>query len=328
LALQFRGGGVKRFRIFLFFVVVCASFAANSSVSFAEVVERILAVVNDEIITEQDLEIVMAPVVAQYRTTYAGTEYEGKIKEARQEFLNKVIDDKLILSEAKRKQVIVKDSEVDEMMSDVRNKFPEREAFLRTIEEQGLTEKKLWNRFRDQLMTQKLVNFEVKSKVSVSPGEVNEYYKAHSQNFVQGDRVRLQHILIRVSTHSEEEAKLLAESLVSQIKEGKSFEELAKTYSEGAEAKEGGEMGWVEKGQLLGEIDEKVFALEAGQLTGPIQSSLGYHVFKVVERKQFSVRPLTDVRGQIQDILFKEKLTVRLESWMQSLKKNAYISIR
>jgi len=87
-------------------------------------------------------------------------------------------------------------------------------------------------------------------------------------------------------------------------------------------------MGWVEKGQLLGEIDEKIFQLQAGQVTEPIQSSLGCHIFKVVDRKQFSVKPLTDVRGQIQETIFKDKLRVRLESWMQSLKKDAYISIR
>ncbi len=317
----------SRKRTFLFFILAGVGLMLGSTVCLAEVVERILAVVNDEIVTEQDLEVVMAPVIAQYRTSYAGAEYEEKAKEARREFLSKVIDDKLILSQAKRKQVIVKDSEVDEMMSEVRNKFPAREAFLKAIEDQGLTEKKLWNRFHDQLMTQKLVNFEVKSKVSVSPGEVNEYYKAHSQEFVQGDRVQLQHILIRASTHSGEEAKSLAESLAAQIKAGKFFEELAKAYSEGSEAKEGGQMGWVEKGQLLGEIDEKVFSLEAGQVTEPIQSSLGYHIFKALERKQFSIKPLSDVRGQIQDVLFKEKLKTRLESWMQSLKKNAYISI-
>ncbi len=294
----------------------------------AEVIERILAVVNDEIITEQDLQLAMAPVIAQYRTAYAGDEFEEKAKEARREFLNKVIDDKLILSEAKTKKVIVGDAEVDEMMSETRNKFSSREIFLRAIEEQGLTEKKLWNRFRDQLMTQKLVNYEVRSKVSVSPGEVNEYYKAHSQEFVQGDRVRLQHILIRLSQHSEEEAKALASKVYDELKQGKPFDELAKTYSEGAEAKEGGDMGWVEKGQLMGEIDEKVFALQEGQLTEPIKSSLGYHLFKVVERKQFSVKPLADVRMQIQDIIFKDKLKTRLTAWLQSLKKNAYISIR
>jgi parvulin-like peptidyl-prolyl isomerase len=302
--------------------------ALFSEACAAEVVDRILAVVNDEIVTEQDLDIVMAPIVAQYRTVYTGNEYEEKVHEARQEFLGKVMDDKLILGEAKRKQVIVKDEEVDEMMADVRNKFPSRDAFLRAIEDQGLTEKKLWNRFRDQLMTQKLVSYEVKSKVSVSPGEVNEYYKSHSQEFVQGDRVKLQHILIRTSTRSEEEARALAEDILSQLRAGKAFEELARLNSEGAEASDGGEMGWVEKGQLMGEIDEKVFGLEKGQLAGPIQSSLGYHIFKVVERDQFSVKPISEVRSKIQDVLFKEKLRERLESWMKSLKKNAYISIR
>ena len=294
----------------------------------AEVVERILAVVNDEIVTEQDLEFVMAPVVAQYRTAYTGQELQEKIKEARAEFLNKVIEDKLILSEAKRRQVILKDAEVDDMMAEVRNKFPSKEVFLKALEDQGLTEKKLWNRFRDQLITQKLVAYEVKSKVSVSPGEVVNYYKAHPQEFLQGDRVRLQQILVRIGSRSEEEAKTFAESLVAQLNEGKSFEELAKTYSEGSEAKEGGEMGWIEKGQLVGAIDEKVFAMDQGQVTPLIQTSLGFHIFKVVEKQTSSEKPLDEIRDKIQEVIFKERLRNRLEDWIKNLKKNAYISLR
>lgn len=314
---------MRRATLLLLFVL---SLSARAQAS--EVVERILAVVNDEVVTEQDLQIVMAPVLAQYRTMYTGAEYDDKVRETRQEFLNKVIDDKLILSEAKRKKVIVKEEEVDEMMADVRNKFPSREAFLATLGEQGITEKKLWDRFRDQIITQKLVSYEVKSKVSVSPGEVNEFYKAHEQEFKQGDRVHLQHILVRSSSRSEEEAKALADDLMAQLASGKPFEELAKAHSEGAEAADGGDMGWVEKGQLMGEIDQQVFSLEAGKLAGPIQSSLGYHIFKVVERKQDSIKPLSEVRPEVQDLLFKQKLRDRLESWMKSLKKNAYISIR
>jgi peptidyl-prolyl cis-trans isomerase SurA len=307
---------------------VLLTFSMQTALSAAEVVERILAVVNDEIITEQDLQYAMTPVVAQYKTLYTGTEFDEKLVEARRDFLDKVIEDKLILSEAKRKQVIVSDTEVDEMMTDVRNKFPNREIFLKAIEDQGLTEKKLWNRFRDQLLTQKLVGYEVKSKVTVSPGEVSEYYKSHQEDFSQGDRVKLQQILIRVTSRSEEEAKAFSDQLMSQIRDGKSFEELARAYSEGSEAKEGGDMGWVEKGQLMGEIDEKIFMLNAGEVTEPIKSSLGYHIFKVVDRQKSAVKPISEVRTKIQDLIFKEKMKVRLEGWIKSLKKNAYISIR
>lgn len=310
------------------FILIALSASALAGPAQAQVVERIVAVVNDEIITEQDLELVMSPVVSQYRTAYTGPAFDAKLAEARQEFLNKVLEDKLVLSQAKRMEVIVKDEEVDEMMTEVRNKFPTREVFLRAIEEQGLTEKKLWNRFRDQLMTQKLVAYEVKSKVSVSPGEINEYYKAHPDQFEQGDRVNLQHILIRLASRSEEDAKAFAESLYAQLKEGQPFEELAKKYSEAAEAKEGGMMGWMEKGQLMGDIDAKVFALQAGEVTSPIRSSLGYHLFKVIDRQQSSVKPLAEVRDKIHDILFKEKLDKRLDEWIGGLKKNAYISIR
>lgn len=310
------------------FFAIFSIFLMTSAVSASEVVERILAIVNDEIVTEQDLQYVMAPVLSQYRTSYTGVEFEKKASEARREFLNKVIEDKLILSEAKRLLVIVDDAEVDEMLTEVRNKFPSRDVFVKAIEEQGLTEKKLWNRFRDQVMTQKLVAFEVKSKISVSPGEVNEYYKAHLDEFEQGDRVNLRQILIRVGARSEEDAKAFVEDLHQKLDAGTSFEETAKSYSDGAEAKEGGNMGWIEKGQLLGEIDKKVFALQAGQMTSPIKSSLGYHIFKVTERQKSSVKPMTEVREAIQDKLFKDKMRVRLDAWIGGLKKNAYISIR
>ncbi len=303
--------------------------AAAQGASWAgEVLERILAVVNDEIVTEQDLQVAMAPVLAQYRTTYAGEEYETRVREAQEEFLDKIIEEKLILSEAKRKLVIVKDEEVDAIMSDVRNKFPSREIFLQSLEEQGMTEKKLWNRFRDQIMSQKLVGYEIRSRVSVSPGEVNEFYKEHTVEFIQGDRVGLRQILVRIGSRAEDEAKIFAESLVAQIRGGKPFQELAKEYSEGSEAKEGGEMGWVERGQLLGEIDEKIFSLKVGEVTDPFKSSLGFHIFQVTQKETSAVKPLPEVREDIQDRLFKEKLRVRLDNWITDLKKNAYISIR
>ena len=314
-------------RIFLLWV--CLGLLVPAPGFGAEVLERIIAVVNDEIVTEQDLQYLMAPVMAQVRTIYTGQVVVEKVREARKEFLQKVIEDKLILSEAKRRQVIVKDEEADEMITEVRNKFPSREIFLKAIEDQGLTEKKLWNRFRDQLLMQKLVNYEVRSRVSVSPGEVSEYYKAHPEEFSQGERIRLQHILVRAGgARTEAEAKNFAEALVEQLKSGKSFEELAKTYSEAAEASEGGEMGWMEKGQLMGSIDEKVFSLNAGELTEPIQSSLGTHIFKALEKETSSVKPLSEVRTRIQDDLFREKTSVRLEKWISDLRKNAYISIR
>lgn len=315
--------------LLLVFALTVASVAASPQKACAvEVVERILAVVNDELITEQDLQSMMAPVVAQYRTRFTGEELDARLREMRRQYLNKAIEDRLILSEAKRLQVVVNDDEVDAEMASVRNKFPNREVFLQSLEEQGLSEKKLWNRFKDQLMVEKLINFEVKSRITVSPGEVTAFYNSNPDKFEQGERVKLQTILIRVSSRTDEEAKAFAEDLFAQIQGGKSFEELAKTYSEGAEAKEGGEMGWRERGQFVGEIDEKVFALQPGEVTTPIKSTLGYHIFKVTQKEQMSAKPLAEVRDKILDYLFSQKLRQRLEAWLENLRKNAYISIR
>jgi peptidyl-prolyl cis-trans isomerase SurA len=317
-------------RIFLFVFVLTSLGAALSPdrARAVEVVERILAVVNDELITEQDLQSMMAPVIAQYRTRFTGEELDARLREMRRQYLNKAIEDRLILSEAKRLQVVVNDGEVDAEMAAVRNKFPNREVFLQSLEEQGLSEKKLWSRFKDQIMVEKLINFEIKSRITVSPGEVTAFYNSNPDKFEQGERVKLQTILIRVSSRTDEEAKAFAEDLYAQIQSGKSFEELAKTYSEGAEAKEGGEMGWRERGQFVGEIDEKVFALQPGEVTAPIKSTLGYHIFKVTQKEQMSSKPLAEVRDKILDYLFSQKLRQRLEAWLENLRKNAYISIR
>ena len=309
-------------------IVIGVSFLSATFSRAAEVVEKILVIVNDEIVTDQDLDMVCAPVVAQLRTLYTGAELTAKVQAARHDFLNKLIEEKLILSEAKRKQVIVADAEVNEMITEVRNKFSTREQYLKALEDQGLTEKKLSSRFRDQTLSQKYINYEVRSKVSVSPGEISEYYKMHPEEFTQGDRVKLLQILVRVGARSEEEARAFANNLKGQIRSGKSFEELAVAYSEGTEAKEGGAMGWVERGQLLGEIDEKIFSTPVGEVTPPIQSALGYHLFKILERDQASVRALADVRSEIQDTLFKQKVKKKLDTWIENLKKSAYISIR
>lgn len=313
---------------FLIAVLVSAALVAAGPLWAGEVVERILAVVNDEIVTDQDLEFIMAPVAAQYRTRYSGAELEDRLAKLREDYLRKAIDDKLVLSQAKKLQVIVKDEEVDEMITEVRNKFPDRERFLQALAEQGMTEKKLWNRFHDQLMTQKLVNYEVRSRISVSPGEVSAYYKNNPDYFANEDRVELKQILIREGSRTPEEAKSFADSLVAKLKQGQSFEELAKNFSEGAEAADGGQMGWISRGQLMGDIDQQVFSLKPGEVTEPLHSSLGYHIFKVVQKEQSTLKPLAEVKDEIQDLLFKQKLKQRLEAWTEGLKKNAYISIR
>ncbi len=310
-------------------IALVPSFLVGTHSAFAaEVVERIVAVVNDELVTERDLELAMAPVVEHFRTLYTGNQFDENLKKARQDILNKVIEDKLILSEAKRKKITAQDAEIDEMIQEVRNKFPSHEIFVKAMEAQGVTEAELRKRFHDQLMVQHLVDYEVQSRVAVSPGEVSVYYKEHEKEFTGKPQVRLQQILIRSSNgRTLEEAKASAESLVEQLKKGSSFDELARSHSEAAEAKEGGQMGWVDKGQLLGRIDEEIFALGVGEITQPIESSLGYHIFKVMEKKDVETKPFSEVKDDIQSAIFRKKMTQRLQAWIAQLRANAYLSV-
>ncbi len=297
--------------------------------AFAAVtLDEIIVVVNDEIITEQDLRGAVEPIVAQYRATLSGAQLDEKIAVVRQNLLETLIDDRLIRSEAKKEKVTIDEKEVDEMMTDVRKKFPTQEVFEAVLREQGLSIAKVRERFKDQILSRRMVDMKVRSEISLSPGEVKSYFDAHLQDFRAPQKVRVRQILIRTGEghRTAEEAEALAASILSEVQGGASMEELARRYSEASEGPDGGDLGWVEKGQFADQIDSQIFTLKEGQTTPPIRTQLGYHLFKVEAMKESETRSFEQVRPKIESILYRKKTSDKLSAWLQDLRKNAYIS--
>lgn len=293
----------------------------------AETLDRILVVVNDEIITEQDLRMAAEPMMAQYRATMSGFELEEKSMETRQRVLDQLIDDRLVRSAAKREKVTVDEKEIDEMMSEIEKKFPSRDVFERVIAQQGMTFAKLRERFKDQIMSRKIVDMKVKSEITISPGEVRAYYDQHIEDFFGPSQAKVRQILIRISEQrAVDEAQELAESIVQQLNKGESFEELAKKHSESAEAEQGGDMGWIDKGQLVEAIDRQIFTTQPGQYTQPIQSQLGFHIFKIEDKKESEIKSFENARNHVERIIYRKRLAEKFQSWISDLRKNAFIS--
>lgn len=292
-----------------------------------ETLDRILVVVNDEIITERDLQSTIEPVISQYRATMSGHALEAKVAEARKVYLEQLINERLIRSAAKRGNVTVDEEEVDEMMDEIRRKFPSQEAFGRVLADQGLSFKKLKERFRDQILNRRMVDLKVRSRLTLSPGEIRDYYDQHQDEFKGLDKVRVRQILIRIGEQrSEEEAQELLLSILEELDKDGDMTTLARLYSEAAEAAEGGDMGWVERGQLIEKIDRQIFQLSVGQYTPLIRSQLGYHIFKVEEKKDAETRSFEQVRNRVQSLLYRRKTSSRIEAWLKELRQNAYIA--
>jgi peptidyl-prolyl cis-trans isomerase SurA len=311
---------------FFSLLILTVTLLLSQGTAAGEMIDRILVIVNDEIITTKDLDDASEPVLAQYRSHLSGQELELKSKGVRKAMLDQLIDDRLVRSWASRANIIVDESEVDEMMSDVRSKFPSDEVFEKALLSQNLSFKKLRDRFRDRILLRRITDIEVRSEISVSPGQIRDYYDAHKSEFVAPDQAKVSQILIRVGPErTVEEAQELAFSIVKEL-DGTSMAELARLYSEAAEAKDGGDMGWVDQGQFVERIDRTIFGLKIGEHSEPIKSQLGFHIFKVEDKKESVIRPFEQVRRKIQTLLFAKETEQKMKTWLKELRQDAYIA--
>lgn len=298
------------------------------NLTLAEVTNKILAVVNDEVVTQQELNELLAPIYVQYQTMYKGQELEEKFAQAKKDIFNQLIEDRLLLQQAKKENIQVNDDEVQAKVEELKQRFPVSEQFMAALEQQEITLKKLEDLYREQLMIRELVNRQVRSRVVVDPQQVTDYYQKHLEEFKEPEAVKVSNILIRTKDITEATAKAEAEKILKSLKEGADFSQLAQEQSQGPNAKEGGGMGFVSKGQLLKDIDEVIFKLNPGEISGLIKTNLGYHIFKVEEKRPASIRPLNEVQTEISDILYKQMFDQKFNEWIGKLKKRAYIAIK
>jgi len=295
----------------------------------AQVVNKVVAVVNEEIVTQQDLDQLRTVLYAQYAQLYEGDELLKKMEEAREGLLEQVIDDRLILSRAKELSIRVSEREVEDKLDGIKSGFPSEELFDETLRAQGVTVRNLKDRYRDQIMMKKLVDFEVKSKVDVLPSEISRYYEKHRSEFKVDEKYKVRHILIKAEDEvSFELAKVESSEIHDKLGQGYDFSELAKAHSQGPNKEQGGDMGYISRGTMLDELEDAIFQLKAGEISGPVRSRLGYHIFNVEDVVNSSYLGLDEAKKDIKAFLFQKELKEKLNEWAAELRSKAYISIK
>jgi len=313
---------------------ICAVFFSSAVFSCvltprASADNKILVVVNDDVITEEDLNIGLSQMVADLKKEYSGDELKAKVEETRKEYLNQMVEDKLILQEAKRRGVIVDESEIEERFKEVKSKFPSEEVFYSEVQKAGLSTEVLKKRYKDNIMMGRLVSHEVKDKVVVTPFEIEQYYKEHSQELISPEAVHIRTIMLRYDgKDSVALTKQKADDVMRLIQEGRDFGELAKLYSQGIKSEDGGDFGFVEKGQMREDFDNVIFNLKEGEVSAPLKTDTGYFIFKVEEKRQSKPLSLAEARNDIENIIYRQKAQKRYEEWIAKLKRDAFIQIK
>lgn len=296
---------------------------------YAQMVNRVVAVVNEEIITQQDINQLLAVLYAQHVQSYKGDELLQKMEGLKKDILKQMIEDKLILSRAKELGVRVREEEVDSKLEYVKSGFSSEEAFYNMLKTQGITIANLKDRYKDQIRMKKLVDFETKSKASILPSEISEYYEKHREEFMQEENRKVKHILIKAKGEvSFELARVEVTRVYASLKEGVDFAKLAREHSHGPNRVEGGDMGYIGRGEMLDELDRAIFSLNLGEYSEPIKSDIGYHIFKVEDIKNSGYFSLEDVHPVIKKILFQDKFKKKLNEWLEELRQEAYIDIK
>jgi len=321
---------MKRSVLFLFFSLLVLLLPMNLR---GEVVDRIVALVNSEIITLSELEQMGKPFYDQVRKTSSAGEREEKMKEARMRVLDRLIENKLLEEEMKKKKIEVSERDVNAVIQDVMksSKLTENEM-KKALAQEGMTLSSYRQQVRDELGKMRLVNLEIKSKIVIEEQELREYYRKNQEKFTDPLEVKIQQIFFPVPEKSSREETAAvqreAQAILEKARKGEDFAELAKKYSRSPEAREGGVLGYFKHGELMPELEEAGFKLRPGEAGDLVRTPAGFHILRVLERKGGEPRPFAEVQFKIREELSQAETQKRYEQWMKELKSKAYIDIR
>ncbi len=299
------------FAIFLFLVPASLS---------AKVVEQLIAVVDGEPYTLTNL--------GGYAKSKMGREFPtGDLKQINpsdRQVLEQFITDKLLESEIREAGIKVSDEDVEQYVNQIKAKNQLTDEDLKTaLAREGQTLASYRASVKSELEKSEIINRQVRAKVSITNEDIERYYKANSKKYRADDRAQIRHILLALPENPAPDAVQAAQAkaadLYKRIRAGEDFGQLAREFSDGAGHADGGDIGWVKRGTLIGGIEEIAFEkLTVGQVSEPFRTSMGIHIVKLEARETGSLLPLSTVAPQIKDELYQKALDERFAKWLKT----------
>jgi peptidyl-prolyl cis-trans isomerase SurA len=314
-------------------LLIVGIFPIRAAATDTAVVDRVVAVVNEDIITLYDLNQAMKPYEANIRALGYSPEKEHEtLFKLRTDLINRIIDRKLTDQAVKKDNIEVSEKEIDAAIERIKESRALTDEDLRAgLSQQGLTMDEYRQNVKQQLLRNILVNREVKSKIVITEDEIKRYYDAHSEKYAGETKYHIWSIFIRIPESAGDVTKRLArermEAVAAQLKQGQPFESLAAQKSDSPLAPEGADLGLYRLDELSQQLQKPVKEMKAGDFSSILDTDMGYQIIYVQKIIKTDAKSLDDVKSEIQQTLYEEAIDNRFQAWLENLRKKSHIQI-
>lgn len=254
-----------------------------------------------------------------------------KEKEVQQFLLNQLISGELMYQIAKTTELKDREARVDENLGKLKSRFTKEEDFQKALKEQGITEKELRELVRRNVVIDAYIEKTIVPKQTVTEADAKAFYDKNPETFTQPEQVRASHILISVDPKAtdadKKKARAKIDALLKQARAGIDFAKLAQESSSCPSSKQGGDLGYFGKGQMVKPFEDTAFAMKPGEISDVVETQFGYHIIKLIEKKAPSKVSFADVKSRIEESLKRRKVGEAVNATLEAAKKKAKIEV-
>jgi len=319
---------MKRFfLLFVFFLFLYGTFSSSEAV-----VDRVVAIVNQEIITLSEVEKWVNPLKEEI-VTEDRLERRERLQEVYRNVLEKLIEEKLIDQEVKKSGIKVLSKEIEATLEEVRRRnAATQEDLEKALAADGLTLETYKKQIEKGLQRRRLINWSVKVETKVGEKEIRDFYQKNRDRYRPNESYRPSHILFVIpkgATPEEiREIRKKCQAVLEKIKGGGDFGEMALLYSEDASNKDRGDLGYFKKGELVPAFEREALRLKIGEVSGIVRTESGFHIIKLLDRKGVEPLPFEEVRERVQADYFENEMEKAFKQYLSTLKEKSVIEIK
>ena len=296
----------------------------------AEVLERIVAKVNGQIITKTQLDKEYQMLIERLGPAPTPEEEERRRTELRGEVLDSMIDTMLIMQIAEERGLRVPPRYFQEWKDNIKKEMniETEEDFQRQIEIQGLTEDDLKQNFERNLLTQEIRRMEVENKINIAQPEIEKYYREHITDYTEPSKVRIREVVVKFEAGGEAEAEQRARRLLQDIQQGADFAEVARRHSDASSKEAGGDLGFFEQRELAAPLASVAFEMAPGDISDLIRMDTSFRIIRVEEKTEEKTMTLDSVYNDIGNALRDEMLQEQTEKFLKQIREQAMVEVR